>query len=132
VPGALVYTDDALNIIFCNDRFKEMYPVPSELLQSGRLYPAFLRYLAEHGYYGEGEIDALVARSVESLRNPSGCSFFAWVCYSYRSWLSCLALARHWAHSPRKPSGLTTHSGGRGRRSGSRSSLCATGALRIM
>jgi class 3 adenylate cyclase len=75
MPGALVYTDDDLNIIFGNDRFKEMYPVPSELLQSGRSYPAFLRYLAEHGYYGEGDVDTLVARRVESLRNPSGQSF---------------------------------------------------------
>jgi class 3 adenylate cyclase/PAS domain-containing protein len=75
MPGALVYTDDELNIVFCNDRFKEMYQVPSELLQPGRPYPAFLRYLAEDGYYGKGDIDALVARRVESVRNPSGQSF---------------------------------------------------------
>jgi class 3 adenylate cyclase/PAS domain-containing protein len=75
MPGALVYTDDDLSIVFCNDRFREMYPVPAELLQSGRPYPGFLRYLAEHGYYGEGDVDALVARRVESLRNPSGRSF---------------------------------------------------------
>jgi class 3 adenylate cyclase/PAS domain-containing protein len=75
MPGALVYTDENLNIIVCNDRFKEMYQVPDELLQPGRPYPEFLRYLAEHGYYGEGDIDALVAQRVESLRNPSGRSF---------------------------------------------------------
>jgi class 3 adenylate cyclase/PAS domain-containing protein len=75
MPGALVYTDDDLNIIFCNDRFKEMYEVPNELLQPGRPYPVFLHYLAERGYYGEGDVDALVARRVESLRNPSGLSF---------------------------------------------------------
>jgi class 3 adenylate cyclase/PAS domain-containing protein len=75
MPGALVYTDDDLNIVFCNDRFKEMYRVPLELLQCGRSYPAFLRYLAEHGYYGEGDVDTLVARRVESLKNPSGQSF---------------------------------------------------------
>ena len=71
MPGALVYTDEQLNIVFCNDRFKEMYIVPRELLQAGRPYAAFLRYLAENGYYGEGDVDALVARRVESLRNPS-------------------------------------------------------------
>jgi adenylate cyclase len=71
MPGALVYTDDELNIVFCNDRFREMYSAPSELLQHGRPYPAFLRYLAQHGYYGEGDVDALVAKRVESLRNPS-------------------------------------------------------------
>jgi PAS domain-containing protein len=72
MPGALVYTDDELNIIFSNDRFKEMYPVPSELLESGRSYPAFLRYLAEHGYYGEGDVDALVARRVGMRPGASG------------------------------------------------------------
>ena len=71
MPGALVYTDDRLDIVFCNDRFKEMYPVPGELLLPGRPYPAFLRYLAENGYYGEGDVEALVARRVESLRHPS-------------------------------------------------------------
>ena len=75
MPGALVYTDDDLNIVFCNDRFRHMYRTPSELLQPGRPYPDFLRYLAVNGYYGEGDRDALVARRVESLRNPSNASF---------------------------------------------------------
>jgi class 3 adenylate cyclase/PAS domain-containing protein len=75
MPGALVYTDDALRIVVCNNRFKEMYKVPEELLQPGRPYAAFLHYLAKNGYYGEGDIDALVAKRVESLRNPSGTSF---------------------------------------------------------
>ena len=52
-----------------------MYRAPRELLQPGRSYPDFLRYLAENGYYGEGEVDALVAKRVESLRNPTGKSF---------------------------------------------------------
>jgi PAS domain-containing protein len=36
MPGALVYTDEDLNIVICNERFKEMYPVPRELLQPGQ------------------------------------------------------------------------------------------------
>jgi class 3 adenylate cyclase/PAS domain-containing protein len=75
MPGALAYTDTHLNIVFCNNRFMEMYPVPKELFTPGRPYPDFLRHLAEHGYYGEGDADALVARRVESLRNPSGVPF---------------------------------------------------------
>src|SRR6266550_1327870 len=75
MPGALVYTDENLNIVICNDRFAEMYPVPGELLQPGRPYPEFLRYLAEHGYYGSVDVDAVVAKRVESLRNPSAKSF---------------------------------------------------------
>jgi len=50
MPGALAYTDDQLNIVFCNGRFKEMYAVPRELLQPGRPYADLLRHLAEHGY----------------------------------------------------------------------------------
>ena len=75
MPGALVYTNDDLNVVFCNARFREMYPAPAGLLEPGRPYPAFLRFLAEHGYYGEGDVDALVVPRVESLRNPSGKSF---------------------------------------------------------
>jgi class 3 adenylate cyclase/PAS domain-containing protein len=75
MPGALAYTDDRLNVVIRNDRFAQMYPVPPEMLEPGCAYPAFLRYLAEHGYYGEGDVDALVASRVESLRNPSGTSF---------------------------------------------------------
>ena len=36
MPGALVYTAADLSIVFCNDPFKEMYPVPKELLRPGR------------------------------------------------------------------------------------------------
>jgi class 3 adenylate cyclase len=75
MPGALVYTDQDLNIVICNERFKDMYRAPRELLQPGQPYPNFLRYLAEHGYYGDGDVEALVAKRVESLRNPSGKTF---------------------------------------------------------
>jgi class 3 adenylate cyclase/PAS domain-containing protein len=75
MPGALVHTDQELNVVFCNDRFLEMYPVPKELLQRGQPYPSFLRYLAEHGYYGEGDIESMVTRRIESLKNPTGVAF---------------------------------------------------------
>ena len=44
MPGALVYTDEELAIVVCNQRFREMYPVPAELLQPGRPYTDFLRH----------------------------------------------------------------------------------------
>lgn len=75
MPGALVYTDNDLNIVVCNTRFTEMYPAPAELLEPGRPYPDFLRYLAEHGYYGGGDIETLVADRVESLCHPTGVAF---------------------------------------------------------
>src|SRR5688572_1434400 len=75
MPGALAYTDADLRIVLCNDRFREMYRVPHDLFEPRRPYADFLRYLAENGYYGKGDVDALVARRVESLRNPTGLSF---------------------------------------------------------
>jgi class 3 adenylate cyclase/PAS domain-containing protein len=75
MAGALAYTDADGTIVLRNNRFADMYPVPKELLDPGRPYPAFLRYLAERGYYGAGDVDAMVARRVESLRNPSGEAF---------------------------------------------------------
>lgn len=75
MPGALAYTDANLDIVFCNDRFREMYAVPSALLEPGCPYAGLLHYLAQNGYYGEGDVDAHVARRLESLRNPSGQSF---------------------------------------------------------
>src|SRR5262249_52150573 len=75
MQGALIYTDEQLKVVFCNRRFKEMYSVPSELLEPGRPYPDFLRFLATNGYYGPGGVEALIAERVASLRNPSADSF---------------------------------------------------------
>jgi PAS domain S-box-containing protein len=75
MPGAIVYTNEELNLVFCSDRFADISQAPSELLQPGCPYPNYLRYLAEHGYYGEGDVDAFVAERVESLRNPSDKTF---------------------------------------------------------
>src|SRR5579871_5474837 len=75
MPGALVYTDENLNIVFCNERFRDMYPVPAGLLRPGQPYPEFLRYLATHGYHGKGDVETLVAGRMESLRHPTGKSF---------------------------------------------------------
>jgi len=43
MPGALIYTDEHLNVVLCNGRFKDMYGEPKELLQPGRYYTDFLR-----------------------------------------------------------------------------------------
>ncbi len=75
MPGLLVYTDEDLNIVLCNERFSEISQTPRELLQPGEPYPNLLRYLAEHGRYGDGDAEALVAERIESLRNPSGKTF---------------------------------------------------------
>lgn len=71
LPGGLVYTDADLNVVVCNERFADMHDTPKELLAAGRPYEDFLRYLAEHGYYGEGDPDVFVAQRLEVIRDPS-------------------------------------------------------------
>jgi class 3 adenylate cyclase/PAS domain-containing protein len=75
MPGALVYTDDALNVVVANDRLKDYYTTPRALYEPGRPYPEVFRYLAEQGYYGPGSVESHVARRVDSLRNPTGKAF---------------------------------------------------------
>ena len=75
MPGALAYTDEDLDIVVINRRFGEMYPTPRAYLQPGRSYVDVFRYAAEHGIYGDGDPDALVAKRIDSLRNPTGVAF---------------------------------------------------------
>ena len=70
LPGSLVVTDKDLNIVVCSDHFANLYQVPKELLRVGNDYRGFLRYLAENGYYGEGDTEEQVAQRVASLRRP--------------------------------------------------------------
>ena len=73
MPGALAYTDDELEHRRLQRPLRRDVSGAARAARSpGRPYPALLRYLAEHGYYGEGDVDALVAQRVESLRNPTG------------------------------------------------------------
>jgi PAS domain-containing protein len=66
MPGALAYTDYNLDVVVFNDRYAEIYQVPPEMVRPGRPYPDLLRWLAEHGHYGEGDVDALVAARVRA------------------------------------------------------------------
>ncbi len=75
MPGALMYTDEDLNIVLSNDRYSEIFHEQRHLLEPGRPYRDLLYFLASQGAYGEGDVDELVAERVESLRNPSDKTF---------------------------------------------------------
>jgi PAS domain-containing protein len=64
MPGALAYTDDDLRIVFCNDRFKEMYVVPQE--RSDSHLPANLLEDGDANRRGAGR------RAVAQRLSPSG------------------------------------------------------------
>lgn len=71
VPGALVYTDADMDIVFCSSQLAKIYNVPAYLLEPGAHYPSFFMHLAQNGYYGPGRITDLLKVRIESLRNPS-------------------------------------------------------------
>ena len=72
VPGAIVVTDEDLQIVLCSPQFSEIYQAPPEYLALGSYYQDFIRYLAENGYYGDRDVDELVAERIESVKNPGG------------------------------------------------------------
>jgi PAS domain S-box-containing protein len=72
LPGGIVLTDERMNIVIANDRMSEMYGAPADLLEAGRPYADFLRYMGEQGFYGPIDPEAFVAERVEELRDPSG------------------------------------------------------------
>ncbi len=72
LPGALVLTDSDLRVVICSRRFSELYHAPPGYLNPGSDYRAFIRYLAENGYYGDGDVEELIAKRIESVRNPAG------------------------------------------------------------
>ena len=71
LPGAMAYVDADMKMVVCNERYRKMYDFPEELVRPGGHLPDLFRYLAENGQYGPGDIDALVAERIESVRNPS-------------------------------------------------------------
>ena len=76
MPGALVYTDERpATSSSATTASRRCTSSRRSCCNPARPYSDFLRYLAENGYYGEGDVDALVAKRVESLRNPTGKSF---------------------------------------------------------
>ncbi len=68
--GFTVFDRD-LNLILCNNRFLEMLDFPVSLVHAGTVFADFMRYNAERGEYGPGDVEALVAERVEKARNVS-------------------------------------------------------------
>jgi len=60
--------DTELNLLVCNERFLQMYDLPPEMSRPGTPFEAFMRHNAEHGEYGAGDIEALVAERVRLAR----------------------------------------------------------------
>ncbi|MDF1774514.1 MAG: PAS-domain containing protein [Rhizobiaceae bacterium] len=57
--------DADLNCVVANDRFHELLGFPEELGASGTPFEQFLRFNAERGEYGDGDVEEMVAQRVE-------------------------------------------------------------------
>ncbi len=57
--------DSELNLVSWNERFRELLELPPELLESPLPFEDVIRYNAERGEYGPGDVDELVRVRVE-------------------------------------------------------------------
>ena len=71
MPGALAYTDGTEHRPLQQPLRRDVSACRRTVRARGP-YPAFLRYLAEHGYYGDGDVDALVASAWRACAIPPG------------------------------------------------------------
>ncbi|OBS31746.1 hypothetical protein A9O67_12265 [Tepidimonas fonticaldi] len=57
-------------LVFCNERYREIYPVAAPLMEPGRTFEEIIRYGAERGEYAEavGRVDAWVAERMARHR----------------------------------------------------------------
>jgi PAS domain S-box-containing protein len=61
--------DDDLNIIGTNRRFRELFGYPEALCKPGTPFEALIRYNAERGDYGPGDVEEQVRARVEKRRD---------------------------------------------------------------
>lgn len=73
-PGVSVVDGD-LRLIAWNSRYLELFNYPPELVRVGAPVAALIRFNAERGDCGPGEVDAHVERRLEHLRRGAGHSF---------------------------------------------------------
>ena len=59
----------ALELELCNQQFLDIMRMPPELGQPGTPFADFIRYNAERGEYGPGDVDALVQKRVGQAQN---------------------------------------------------------------
>ncbi len=67
---AFVIYDPQDRLVFCNERYREIYAISAPAIQLGRTFEEIIRYGAEHGQYTSalGRVDAWVAERMERHR----------------------------------------------------------------
>lgn len=71
IPGAVTVFDGDLEMTFCNRTFQKTLDFPAHLFEDGLPhFKTLTEFNARRGEYGPGDIDAIVAASLERARNP--------------------------------------------------------------
>ncbi|MBB3712632.1 PAS domain S-box-containing protein [Limimaricola variabilis] len=68
IDQAITLFDSDLTLIFANDRFLELMQMPERFGQPGARFEDLVRWNAERGEYGAGDLDTLVAERVAAAR----------------------------------------------------------------
>jgi hemerythrin-like metal-binding protein len=67
ISQGITMVDADLNLVFCNHHFLEMRGFPESLGTSSTPYEVFVRYNAEHGEYGPGDVEDLIRKRLEEV-----------------------------------------------------------------
>lgn len=70
IRHGITQVNGKLEMELCNTQFLDIMRFPAEFARSGRPFADFIRYNAERGEYGPGDIDAIIAARVEQARHP--------------------------------------------------------------
>lgn len=68
LPQGVTMLDRNLDMAICNSRFNQMMSIPPDLGRRGTSFETFMRFNAERGEYGPGDIDELVSQRVAAAR----------------------------------------------------------------
>ena len=74
-PGGISFVDESLILRKANPAFYRLLELPQDKFPIGTPYECFIRYNAERGEYGEGDIDALVDERMELAKKFDPHSF---------------------------------------------------------
>ncbi len=67
MPGAIYLVDSDLNYVLFNERYKEMINFPEGLIEIGKNIEGAVRFRAESGHYGEGDVEQLVSERMAQI-----------------------------------------------------------------
>lgn len=68
ISHGITLFDTELRLLICNQRFIDLLDYPAELARPGTSFETFLRWNAEHGEYGPGDVEAMIRERIDLAR----------------------------------------------------------------